>query len=174
MSRIARKPLIVPNGVELKLVEREVQIKGKKGHFTYQLHEAVKLEIEGNVVYVRASNKTHAMVGTTLKLLGNMVKGVFEGFERKLALVGVGYRAKTQGNSLELSLGFSNPVVFEIPAGISIEVPSNTEIVIRGIDKQIVGETAAKIRAIRPPEPYKGKGVRYADEKVIIKETKKK
>ena len=174
MSRIAKKPLIIPTGVELKLVEREVHIKGKKGTFTYQLHDAVELEIDGSTIQVRSKKKAHPMVGTTCKLLGNMVRGVHEGFETKLQLVGVGYRAKTQGKGLELSLGFSNPVQFDVPPNITVETPSNTEIVIKGIDKQIVGEVAAKIRAIRPPEPYKGKGVRRADEVVNLKETKKK
>lgn len=174
MSRIARKPLVIPTGVELKLVDGTVNISGKKGAFSYALDRAVMLEIDGNVVYVRPKQKAHPMVGTTCKLLANMVKGVFEGFERKITLVGVGYRAKTQGKTLELSLGFSNPVLFEIPEGITIDVPSNTEIIVKGINRQIVGEIAAKIRSFRPPEPYKGKGVRYLNEKVAIKEVKKK
>ncbi len=174
MSRIAKKPLQIPTGVEFSVVDRSIHIKGKKGIFTHEIHSEVNVVVEGNVVWVRASNKTHPMVGTTCKLLGNMVKGVHEGFERKLQLVGVGYRAKIQGDILELSLGFSNPVLFKIPTGVSVEVPSNTEIVIRGIDKQIVGEIAAKIRAVRPPETYKGKGVRYFGEVIIVKETKKK
>jgi large subunit ribosomal protein L6 len=174
MSRIARKPLNVPVGVELTLVESEIHIKGKKGTFVHALHDAVIVEYQDKMVTVRAKNKAHPMVGTTCKLLGNMFKGVSDGVERKLNLVGVGYRAKTQGNILELSLGFSNPVLFEIPAGVLVETPSNTEIILKGIDRQIVGETAAKIRALRPPEPYKGKGIRYSDEVVVIKETKKK
>lgn len=174
MSRIAKKPLTVPAGVEFNVNNREVHVKGKKGVFTLPLDEAVTLEVEGNVIYVRPRKAAHPMVGTTCKLLSNMLTGVSDGFERKLQLVGVGYRAKTQGNLLELSLGFSNPVQFTIPAGITIETPSNTEIIIRGIDKQVVGETAAKIRKFRSPEPYKGKGVRYSDEVVKIKETKKK
>jgi large subunit ribosomal protein L6 len=174
MSRIAKKPLIVPVGVELKVVEREVHIKGKKGIFTHHLHEAVVLEIDGNKVQVRSKKQAHPMVGTTYKLLGNMLQGVHDGFEKKLQLVGVGYRAKTQGKGIELSLGFSNPVQFDMPAHITVDTPTNTEIVIKGIDRQVVGEIAAKVRAIRPPEPYKGKGVRYADETVNVKETKKK
>lgn len=174
MSRIARKPLEIPSGVEIKLNGAEVLIKGKKGEFKYTLDKNVLLDIQGNVVNVKPAKHRHAMVGTTRKLLGNYVKGVHEGFERKLVLVGVGYRAKVQGNQLELSLGYSNPVQYPIPKGISIEVPSNTEITIKGSDIQSVGEIAAKIRAVRPPEPYKGKGVRYADEVVNIKETKKK
>ncbi len=174
MSRIAKKPLIIPPGVELKVVEREVHVKGKKGSFTYHLHEAVELEIDGSTVQVRPKKKAHPMVGTTCKLLGNMVRGVHEGFESKLQLVGVGYSAKTQGKGIELSLGFSNPVQFDVPEHITVDTPTNTEIIIKGIDKQVVGETAARIRAVRPPEPYKGKGVRHADETVNLKETKKK
>lgn len=174
MSRVAKKPLILPAGVELKVIDREVHIKGKKGVFTHTLNTAVELTVEGNVVFVRAKSVPHPMVGTTCKLLQNMVQGVHEGFERKLNLVGVGFRAKMQGKHLELSLGFSNPVPFLVPDGIVIDTPSNTEIIIKGIDKQLVGEVAAKIRAIRPPEPYKGKGVRYADEIINLKETKKK
>lgn len=174
MSRIAKKPLTVPKGVEFNVSNREVHVKGKKGVFTLPLHEAVTLEVEGNVIYVRARTAGHPMIGTTCKLLNNMLVGVSEGFERKLQLVGVGYRAKTQGNILELSLGFSNPVQFPIPEGITIDVPSNTEIIVKGSDKQKVGQVAAEIREFRPPEPYKGKGVRYSDEVVKIKETKKK
>jgi large subunit ribosomal protein L6 len=174
MSRIAKKPLTVPKGVEFNQSDREVHIKGIKGAFTLALDEAVILEVEGNVISVRARSKVHPMVGTTCKLLSNMMTGVSSGFERKLTLVGVGYRAKIEGDILELSLGFSNPVKFSIPAGISIKVPTNTEIIVSGIDKQIVGETAAKIRKFRPPECYKGKGVRYFGEAVKIKETKKK
>ena len=174
MSRIAKKPITVPTGVELKILDHEIQVKGKKGAFVFPLHEAVNIEINGNLVQIRARDKAHPMVGTTCNLLKNMMTGVHDGFERKLVLVGVGYRAKTQGKILELSLGYSNPVQFPIPEGITIDTPSNTEIIVRGIDKQIVGETAAKIRAVRPPEYYKGKGVRYSDEKVVLKETKKK
>lgn len=174
MSRIAKKPLTLPTGVELKVVEREVHVKGKKGALSYKLHQAVTIEVSGNVVYVRPTAHPHPMVGTTCKLLQNMVMGVHEGFERKLQLVGVGYRAKIQGKLLELSLGFSNPVQFAVPAGVVIDTPSNTEIIIKGIDKQLIGEVAAKIRACRPPEYYKGKGVRYADEEVSLKEVKKK
>lgn len=174
MSRIAKKPLNIPAGVQFSLNARELNIKGKLGAFCHQLHESVVVEVEGNVIWVKPKKDSHPMLGTTCQLIGNMLKGVHEGFERKLLLVGVGYRAKIQGKILELSLGFSNPVHFEIPAGVTIETPSNTEIVIKGIDKQIVGETAAKIRSKRPPEPYKGKGVRYSDEVIHLKETKKK
>lgn len=174
MSRIARKPLNIPAGVDFKYQDGQVLVKGKKGEFTYHLHPAVKLEIEGNVIFVKPMKGRHAMVGTTCKLLSNLVQGASQGFEKKLTLVGVGYRAKIQGSTLELSLGYSNPIVYELPKGITVEVPSNTEILVKGTDVQLVGETAAKIRGFRPPEPYKGKGVRYADEVVKIKETKKK
>lgn len=174
MSRIARKPLIVPNGVEFKITEDQIHVKGKKGELILNIHKAVNVELNGNQVMVKPAEAAHAMVGTTCKLIGNMVQGVHVGFERKLLLVGVGYRAKVQGSTLELSLGYSHPVSFEAPKGITFETPSNTEIVIKGIDRQVVGEIAAKIRAARPPERYKGKGVRYAEEVVVLKETKKK
>lgn len=174
MSRIAKKPIEIPSGVDIKLDGQLVTVKGKKGEFVYTIHDAVNVEIEDKTVLVRAKRARHPMVGTTTKLISNMIRGVHDGFERKLQLVGVGYRAKIQGEILELSLGFSHPVQFPVPKGITIEVPSNTEILIKGADIQVVGEVAAKIRAKRPPEPYKGKGVRYADEKVNIKETKKK
>lgn len=174
MSRIAKKPLIIPKGVDFKVADCQVTVKGKKGEMAYKLHDAVIVEVQGNDVLVKAANAPHPMVGTTCKLLSNMLQGVNEGFTEELALVGVGYRAKVQGKILELSLGFSHPVQFEAPAGITIETPSNTEIVIKGMDKQVVGETAAKIRAFRPPEPYKGKGVRRKTETVSLKEVKKK
>lgn len=174
MSRIAKKPLAIPSGVNITMNGNSITVKGKKGEFKYNVDDAVEVHIEGNVIYVKPKKNPHPMVGTTRKLLGNMVQGVNEGFERKLQLVGVGYRAKVQGNQLELSLGFSHPVNFEIPKGISIETPSNTEITVKGTDPQQIGEIAAKIRAVRSPEPYKGKGVRYLNEKVELKETKKK
>lgn len=188
MSRIAKKPLHIPAGVEFTIQKHPaetaqaaldsniqiLQVKGKQGLLSMPLHESVVVEVNGNVVSIRPRGVAHPMVGTTCKLLGNMFQGVSQGFHSKLLLVGVGYRAKVDTKRLELSLGFSNPVLFEIPEGISIETPSNTEIVIKGINKQLVGETAAKIRKFRPPERYKGKGVRYADEVVILKETKKK
>jgi len=174
MSRIARKPLEIPSGVEFKRDGRTVTIKGKKGEFSYELHDAVELQIEGNVVYIKPKNQAHPMVGTTRKLLGNWVRGVHEGFERKLQLVGVGYRAKAQGSVLELSLGFSNPVLYSVPKGIAVETPAVTDIVIKGADLQQVGEVAAQIRAIRSPDAYKGKGARYDSEIVETKETKKK
>ncbi len=177
MSRIAKIPLEIPTGVEFKQAEGTVHVKGPKGALAYEISKAVVVSIEGNQVNVVAndsSDEARCMVGTTRVLLGNMVKGVHTGFERALKLVGVGYRAKVQGKVLELSLGFSHPVNFAIPEGIVIETPSATDIVIKGFDKQKIGQVAANIRAYRPPEPYKGKGVRYADEVVILKETKKK
>lgn len=174
MSRIARKPLAIPTGVNVEFDGTYLKVKGKKGEFTYPVHEAVGVKIEDKMVHIQAKNKAHPMVGTTRKLLDNMVTGVNEGFEKKLALVGVGYRAKVAGNALELSLGFSHPVQYLIPKGITIETPSNTEIVIKGSDRERIGKIAADLRAIRPPEPYKGKGVRYQDEKIVLKETKKK
>jgi large subunit ribosomal protein L6 len=174
MSRIARKPIQIPGGVEFKLNGQHLMVKGKKGEFSCTLDKAVNVETDGKLVHIKAKKARHPMVGTTTKMIANMIHGVSEGFERKLQLVGVGYRAKVQGNILELSLGFSNPVQYTVPKGITVEVPTNTEIVIKGADPQVVGEIAAKIRAVRPPEPYKGKGVRYANEVVVIKETKKK
>lgn len=174
MSRIAKKPLEIPSGVEFKQSGQTVTVKGKKGEFLQALHPAIELHIEGNLIYIKPKQQAHPMVGTTHKLLGNLIRGVNEGCERKLQLVGVGYRAKAQGRILELSLGFSNPVQYPIPQGITIDTPTNTDILVKGSDLQLVGEVAAQIRAIRPPEPYKGKGVRYADEVVNIKETKKK
>lgn len=174
MSRIARKPISIPKGVEVKQIGAKISVKGKKGEMTSPLHEAVLLEMQGDSVFVKPKTTAHPMVGTTCKMLSNMINGVDKGFEKKLSLQGVGYRAKTQGKDIELSLGHSHADIFEAPAGITIEVPSNTEIVIKGMDRQIVGETAAKIRALREPELYKGKGVRYVDEVVNLKEVKKK
>lgn len=177
MSRIAKIPLEIPTGVEFKQTEGTVHVKGPKGALSFELSKSVVVTVEGNQVNVAANgvnDTARSMVGTTRVLLGNMVKGVHTGFERSLKLVGVGYRAKVQGKVLELSLGFSHPVNFAIPEGIVIETPSATDIVIKGFDKQKIGQVAANIRAYRPPEPYKGKGVRYTDEVVILKETKKK
>ena len=177
MSRIARKPLEIPAGVEFKQNEKLVTVKGPKGELSYNIHDAVIVEVEGNVVNV-APNKGHdlarSMLGTTRVLLGNMVTGVSQGFEKKLQLVGVGYRAKVQGKALELNLGYSHPVSYPIPEGITIETPSNTDVIVKGADKQRVGQVSAEIRELRPPESYKGKGVRYADERIVLKETKKK
>lgn len=178
MSRIARKPLAIASGVEVKLAENnEVRIKGPKGEFVRPIHPAVNVTLEGSELYVvpnEKHDKSKSMVGTVRVLLANMVHGVSQGFEKKLQLVGVGYRAQLKGKQLELSLGFSHPVLFPVPEGITIEVPSNTEIVVKGADKEQVGQIASEIRAFRPPEPYKGKGVRYVDERIVRKEAKKK
>lgn len=177
MSRVANNPIAVPHGVEIKLDGELVTVKGAKGEMAHQLHALVEVkQLDGTLTFAPRddSKSADALAGTTRALLNNMVKGVSEGFEKKLTLVGVGYRAQSQGQVLNLSLGFSHPVEFSIPDGISVETPSQTEVVVKGIDKQQVGQVAANIRAFRPPEPYKGKGVRYADEHVVRKEAKKK
>jgi len=176
MSRVARKPLQIPKEVEFSVDGNVVRIKGKKGHFEHHLAPVVEISQEDGHYYVRLKKGRNSdpMLGTTHALIKNYIKGVSEGFEVKLTLVGIGYRATLQGNKLSLSLGYSHPIEFVPPAGITIETPSNTEIFVKGADKQQVGQVAAKIREYRLPECYKGKGVRYADEVVIIKETKKK
>ncbi|MEM1080304.1 MAG: 50S ribosomal protein L6 [Pseudomonadota bacterium] len=174
MSRIAKNPITLPKGVEFNESNGAITVKGPKGSLAMDLHPSVGLTIEDGVVKVAPHNdEDMAMAGTMRALLANMVEGVNNGFERKLSLVGVGYRAAMQGNALDLQLGFSHPVKFEVPEGVTVETPSQTEIIVRGSDKQLVGQVAAKIRAYRPPEPYKGKGVRYADERVVMKEAKK-
>ncbi len=177
MSRIAKAPIEIPSGVDVKITGQRVAIKGTKGGFDYAVHDHVSVTQEGNEIKVSpASAQTgdFAMAGTMRSLLNNMVHGVSQGFERKLELVGVGYRAQAQGKQLNLTLGFSHPVEYAIPEGITIETPSQTEILVKGIDKQKVGQVAADIRAYRPPEPYKGKGVKYSDEHIVRKEAKKK
>ena len=177
MSRVGKNPVELPKGVEAILAAGEITVKGPLGTLTQVLNGAVSVVREGESLKVNAGNESRdadAMSGTFRALVNNMVLGVTKGFEKKLALVGVGYRAQAQGNTLNLSLGFSHPVVHQMPKGVKVETPQLTEILIKGIDKQQVGQVAAEIRAYRPPEPYKGKGVRYADERVIIKETKKK
>jgi large subunit ribosomal protein L6 len=174
MSRIAKAPIQVPQGVEIDIKGGEVKVKGPKGNLTLRLHPNVSVEkTEDDYVVSPASNADVPMAGTYRSLVHNMVVGVTDGFEKKLALVGVGYRAQSQGKSLSLALGFSHPIEYQAPEGITIEVPSQTEIVVKGCDKQKVGQVASEIRAFRPPEPYKGKGVRYADERVVRKEAKK-
>lgn len=178
MSRIAKNPVVIPSGVEVKFADDDIVIKGKLGQLVQKLNPAmvdVKVD-DGQVVFVAQgeSRQAAALSGTFRALVANMVQGVTEGFEKKLRLVGVGYRAQAQGKVLNLSLGFSHPVPYELPEGISAQTPSQTEIVISGSDKQQVGQVAAEIRAYRPPEPYKGKGVRYVDEVIVLKETKKK
>lgn len=176
MSRIAKYPIELPKGVEIKVDGQEVTVKGSKGQMALTLYDGIELAVEGNVVRIADSSieRNAAMSGTTRALLANMTQGVSAGFERKLELVGVGYRAQAQGKNLNLTLGFSHPVVYELPEGITAETPSQTEIILKGSDKQVLGQAAAEIRAYRPPEPYKGKGVRYADEYVRRKEAKKK
>ncbi len=177
MSRVAKKPITIPSGVEVKLDGQAVAIKGPKGAMQWTVHPNVGVEQVDGALQCQAridDQKAVALAGTTRAVLNNMVVGVTEGFERKLELRGVGYRAQGKGASVNLTLGFSHPVDFDAPEGITIETPSQTEIVVKGIDKQKVGQVAAQLRAFRPPEPYKGKGVRYADERVVMKEAKKK
>ena len=177
MSRVAKEPVEIVKGVDYSLSGSTVTMKGPKGTLSLELNSEVELSQEENMLSVKArsgSRFSTAMAGTTRALLANMVKGVTAGFEKKLELVGVGYRAQVQGKKLNLTLGFSHPVVFDVPEGITVETPSQTEVVISGTDKQKVGGVAADIRRFRPPEPYKGKGVRYAGEHVVRKEAKKK
>lgn len=177
MSRIAKYPINLPAGVTLNLNGHHLQIKGAKGSLEYMVSPQVQMSQEGQTVRfkpVDGSLSANALAGCMRATVSNLVEGVTKGFETKLELVGVGYRAQAQGKQLNLTLGFSHPVVYNFPEGINIETPSQTEILIKGIDKQLVGQVAADIRAFRPPEPYKGKGVRYANEKIILKETKKK
>ena len=175
MSRVAKNPVTLPKGVEVTIEGRQVQVKGSKGSLSLALRDGIDLASEDGVVTVAYSDDAvKAMARTTRALVSNMVKGVSDGWERKLVLNGVGYRAKASGNSVNLTIGLSHPVDYELPEGLSAETPTQTEIVIKGIDKQAVGEAAAKIRSFRPPEPYKGKGIRYDDEFVRRKEAKKK
>ncbi len=177
MSRIAKNPITVPSGVKVEVEGQLVKINGPKGSLDYQVVDNVSVALEGSEIKLAPANPAandYAMAGTMRSLLNNMVVGVSSGFEKKLELVGVGYRAQAKGKTLNLTLGFSHPVEYPVPEGISIETPSQTEIVVKGSDKQKVGQVAAEIRAYRPPEPYKGKGVKYADERIIRKEAKKK
>ena len=175
MSRIGNNPVQVPPKVEVTLAEGVIKVKGPLGELTREFGTAVTIERDGErLVFKATTNEDGAMQGTLRALVANMIKGVTDGFQRKLTLVGVGYRAQAAGDKINLTLGFSHPVVHTMPKGVKVETPVQTEIVIKGIDKQAVGQVAAEIRAYRPPEPYKGKGVRYADERVLIKETKKK
>jgi len=175
MSRVAKQPVALPAGAEAKINGQIVEVKGSKGSSSLELHSTVSVEQEdGKLVIKPATDRDYAMAGTMRALLNNLVIGATQGFEKKLTLIGVGYRAQAQGNNLSLTLGFSHPVDYPIPEGIKIETPSQTEIVVSGMDKAKVGQVAAEIRAYRPPEPYKGKGVRYTDEHVVRKEAKKK
>ncbi|WP_334133739.1 50S ribosomal protein L6 [Tepidimonas sp.] len=177
MSRVAKAAITIPQGVEVAIGQDSIQVKGALGALSMPLNPRVTVAQDGGkltVTPVDATREADALSGTVRQLVNNMVVGVSKGFERKLTLVGVGYKAAAQGNKLNLSVGFSHPVDIEMPAGIKVETPSPTEIVIKGADRQRVGQIAAVVRAVRPPEPYKGKGIRYADETVVIKETKKK
>jgi large subunit ribosomal protein L6 len=177
MSRVAKMPVPLPKGVEVSESDGALRVKGPKGEMSMKLHPQVQVSVDGGEARVAPLADTQVVVaiaGTTRALLANLVTGVSQGYERKLELVGVGYRAQALGSKLNLTLGFSHPVSYPVPAGITIETPSQTEIVVRGTDKQQVGQVAAEIRRYRPPEPYKGKGVRYSGEKVVLKEAKKK
>jgi large subunit ribosomal protein L6 len=177
MSRVAKNPVVIPAKVEVALTADSIAVSGPLGKVSHFLTSDVTISREGDSLQVAAANdsqQSRAMSGTMRALLANMVQGVSQGFTRKLTLVGVGYKAQAQGAALNLDLGYSHPISHKMPAGITVETPTQTEIVIKGVDKQVVGQVAAQIRAYRKPEPYKGKGVRYSDEVVIIKETKKK
>jgi large subunit ribosomal protein L6 len=177
MSRVAKKPINIPAGVEVNIDGDLVTVKGKKAALTHKVAEGVTVAKEGDVLKFVANEdiqNSNALAGTTRALVNNVIRGLHDGFERKLLLVGVGYRAAVQGKKLVLSLGFSQPVNYDIPEGVTLETPSQTEVVIKGSNKQLIGKVAAEIRAFRPPEPYKGKGVRYADEVIVQKEGKKK
>ena len=177
MSRVGKNPIAVPAGVDVNLGTDEITVKGPQGSLVQRLSARIAVEREGAQLLIKPvdeSREANAMSGTYRSLIANMVHGVSQGFERKLQLVGTGFRVQAQGASLNLSLGFSHPVVYRLPEGVKAETPTQTEIVIKGADKQRVGQVAAEIRAFREPEPYKGKGVRYADERVVLKEVKKK
>ena len=176
-SRVSKNPVALPQGVDVTIAGQDITIKGGKGSLAWTIHPEVKVVQEDKqlqVVYANEAEPNDAIAGTTRALVNNMVIGVSEGFEKRLELRGVGYRAQVKGKVIELTLGFSHPVEHAIPEGIQIETPSQTEVVVKGIDKQAVGQVAAEIRAYRPPEPYKGKGVRYVGERVVMKEVKKK
>lgn len=177
MSRIARLPVDIPKDVEVKIVANNISVKGSGGSLSYSIHNNVQVNIKENKVHIKwneATKKASAQAGTVRASINNLIVGVSSGFSKNLSLVGVGYRAQTKGKVLVLSLGFSNPIEYKIPEGITIESTSQTELTVKGASKQQVGQVAAEIRAFRPPEPYKGKGVRYADEHVVKKSTKKK
>jgi len=177
MSRVGKMPIAVPQGVDVKITDDQITVKGANGTLALPLGALVTVKLEnGSLQFAPANDSTeaNAMSGTVRALVANMVNGVAKGFEKKLNLVGVGFRAQAQGQKLNLQVGFSHPVVKDMPAGITVTTATPTEIVIKGADRQVVGQIAAEVRAIRPPEPYKGKGIRYADERVVLKETKKK
>ena len=177
MSRVGKMPITVPKGVDVSVKDDQISVKGALGTLVRPVHGLVTVKSEGGTLQFAPANdsaEADAMSGTYRALVNNMVNGVSKGFERKLTLVGVGFRAAATGNKLNLQIGFSHPVGKEMPEGISVACPTQTEIIIKGADRQVVGQIAAEVRAIRPPEPYKGKGIRYAEEKVSLKETKKK
>ena len=177
MSRVGKMPITVPQGVDVQISADQITVKGANGTLTRAANALVNIERDGAVIKLAPANDSaaaNAMSGTMRALLNNMVNGVSKGFEKKLTLVGVGFRAQAAGSKLNLQIGFSHPVVKDMPAGITVACATQTEILIKGADRQVVGQVAAEVRAIRPPEPYKGKGIRYADERVVLKETKKK
>lgn len=177
MSRVARQPVVIPKGVDVVIEGDRIQARGPRGQLALAIHPHVRLERAGDKIQVHwqpTSSRVVALAGTTRALVANLLTGVATGFEKRLELSGVGFRAQVQGRNLQLSLGFSHPVIYTIPEGITIETPSPTEIVVRGVDRQRVGQVAAELRALRRPDPYKGKGVRYAGEAIVLKETKKK
>lgn len=177
MSRVANSPVEIPKGVETNLSDTEISVKGSKGNLSLVLHNSVAVAQDGEILNVSAkdgSRQANAMAGTFRSLINNMCVGVSQGFEKKLELQGVGYRAKAEGKKINITVGYSHPINYELPEGVKAETPSQTEIVITGADKQLVGQVAAEIRDFRPPEPYKGKGIRYVDERVFRKEAKKK
>lgn len=174
MSRVAKKPISLPKGVEIVIEDATISVKGAKGTLALARPAGVSVTLNGATVTIEPADLSKdALAGTVRALLANLVSGVASGYQRKLELVGVGYRAAMQGKDLNLTLGFSHPILFKVPTGVTVETPTQTEIVIKGTDKQAVGQVAAKIRAFRPPEPYKGKGVRYGGEKITLKEAKK-
>jgi len=177
MSRVGKSPVVVPQGVDVAIKEDQINVKGALGALSLAQSALVTVKSEGGKLTFAPANDSReadAMSGTMRQLVNNMVTGVAKGFEKKLNLIGVGYKAQAQGTKLNLTVGYSHPVVMEMPAGIRVETPTPTEVLIKGFDRQRVGQIAAEVRAVRPPEPYKGKGIRYADETVTIKETKKK
>jgi large subunit ribosomal protein L6 len=177
MSRVAKSPVVVPQGVDVAIKEDQISVKGSLGALSLAQSALVTVKNEGGKITFAPSNDSRqadAMSGTMRQLVNNMIVGVAKGFEKKLSLVGVGYKAQAQGAKLNLNVGYSHPVVMDMPAGIKVETPTPTEVVIKGFDRQRVGQVAAEVRAVRPPEPYKGKGIRYVDETIVIKETKKK
>jgi large subunit ribosomal protein L6 len=177
MSRVASSPVEIPKGVETKLSDTEISVKGSKGNLNLVLHGSVAVAQDGEILNISAkdgSRQANALAGTFRSLINNMVVGVSQGFVKKLELRGVGYRAKAEGKKINITVGYSHPIDYQLPEGVSAETPSQTEIVITGADKQLVGQVAAEIRDFRPPEPYKGKGIRYVDERVFRKEAKKK